>query len=83
MRHSKPARVTPELLAELEALVPLAPLHVVPISHSQDTPGPMTASVREAAALLTAIAGSDPADPATAEADRRKIDYVAALHDGR
>ena len=27
LRHSKPARVTPELLAELEALVPLAPLH--------------------------------------------------------
>jgi acetate kinase len=25
--HSKPVRVTPELLAELEALVPLAPLH--------------------------------------------------------
>ncbi len=27
LRHSHPARVTPELLAELEALVPLAPLH--------------------------------------------------------
>jgi acetate kinase len=27
MRHARPARVTPELLAELEALVPLAPLH--------------------------------------------------------
>jgi acetate kinase len=27
LRHSSPARVTPELLAELEALVPLAPLH--------------------------------------------------------
>jgi acetate kinase len=27
VRHSRPARVTPELLAELEALVPLAPLH--------------------------------------------------------
>jgi acetate kinase len=27
MRHSEPARVTPELLTELEALVPLAPLH--------------------------------------------------------
>ena len=26
-RHSRPARVTPELLEELEALVPLAPLH--------------------------------------------------------
>jgi acetate kinase len=27
MRYSRPARVTPELLSELEALVPLAPLH--------------------------------------------------------
>jgi acetate kinase len=27
LNHSRPARVTPELLAELEALVPLAPLH--------------------------------------------------------
>jgi acetate kinase len=27
MRYSRPARVTPELLAELETLVPLAPLH--------------------------------------------------------
>src|SRR5499425_2728127 len=27
LRHSRPAQVTPELLAELEALVPLAPLH--------------------------------------------------------
>jgi len=53
--------------------------HIVPISHSQDTAGPMTASVREAAALLTAIAGSDPADPATAEADRHKTEYAALL----
>ena len=29
--------------------------------------------------LLTAIAGSDPADAATAEADKHKIDYAAAL----
>jgi amidase len=53
--------------------------HVVPISHSQDTPGPMTASVREAAALLGAIAGSDPDDPATAEADKHKTDYAVLL----
>src|SRR4029078_5139444 len=53
--------------------------HVVPISHSQDTPGPMTASVREAAELLTVIAGSDPADPATADADKHKVDYAASL----
>jgi amidase len=53
--------------------------HIVPISHSQDTAGPMAASVREAAMLLTAIAGSDPEDPATAEADKRKTDYAAVL----
>jgi amidase len=53
--------------------------HIVPISSSQDTAGPMTATVRETAELLTVIAGSDPADPATREADSRKRDYVAAL----
>jgi amidase len=53
--------------------------HIVPISHSQDTAGPMTASVLEAAELLTAIAGSDPADPATRDADKHKRDYAAGL----
>jgi amidase len=53
--------------------------HIVPISHSQDTAGPMTASVREAAELLTAIAGTDPADPATRDADNHRRDYAAAL----
>ena len=53
--------------------------HVIPISHSQDTAGPMARSVTDAALLLTALAGSDPADPATAEADKRKTDYAAGL----
>ena len=53
--------------------------HVVPISASQDTPGPMTRSVRDAALLLVAIAGSDAADAATREADARKSDYAAAI----
>jgi amidase len=53
--------------------------HVVPISHSQDTPGPMTRNVRDAALVMNALAGSDPADPATAEADARREDYAAAL----
>ncbi|SKB36089.1 amidase [Sphingopyxis flava] len=52
---------------------------IVPISRSQDTAGPMTLSVRDAAAMLSIIAGSDPADPATAEADAHKTDFVAAL----
>jgi amidase len=56
--------------------------YVVPISHSQDTAGPMTRSVADAAVLLTAMAGSDPLDKATAEADRRKSDYTQALDAG-
>jgi amidase len=55
--------------------------HVIPISASQDTAGPMTRTVRDSARLLTAMAGSDPADPATAEADAHRIDYAAALSD--
>lgn len=53
--------------------------HVVPISATQDTAGPMARSVADAALLLNAIAGSDPADAATVEADRRKTDYTAGL----
>ncbi len=56
--------------------------HIVPISHSLDTAGPMTRTVADAATVLTVIAGSDPADPATAEADARKVDYRAALDAG-
>ena len=52
---------------------------VVPISHTQDTPGPMGRSVADVAALLSGIAGSDPADVATKDADAHKRDYVAAL----
>ncbi|PZU11545.1 amidase [Sphingomonas sp.] len=55
---------------------------IVPISHSQDTPGPMTRTVRDAALVLAAIAGSDPADPATAQADAHRTDYAATLVPG-
>jgi amidase len=40
---------------------------IVPLSHSQDTAGPMARTVADAAILLDAMAGIDPADPATAE----------------
>jgi len=52
---------------------------IIPIAHSQDTAGPMTRSVADAAALLTAIAGSDPRDKATADADAKRADYTRHL----
>ena len=53
---------------------------IIPISHTQDTAGPMTRTVADAAALLAAIAGIDPADPATVAARvRAPRDYSAAL----
>lgn len=53
---------------------------IVPISHSQDTPGPMARTVRDAAILLGVLGGSDPRDPATADADSKKqADYTQFL----
>lgn len=52
--------------------------HVVPISSTQDTAGPMTRTVGDAARLLTAIAGEDPADSATVGVPR-VADYSAGL----
>lgn len=52
---------------------------IVPISHSQDTAGPIAIDVKTAARVLAAIAGSDPADPATKDADAHISDYLAAL----
>ena len=52
---------------------------IVPISHSQDTAGPIAADVATAARVLGAIAGADPADPATKDADAHITDYLAAL----
>lgn len=53
--------------------------YVVPISPEQDTPGPMARTVRDAAAMLNAMAGSDAADPWTKDADAHKSDYLAGL----
>jgi amidase len=53
--------------------------HIVPISHTQDTPGPMARSVADAAALLTVMQGSDAGDPASVPANAHRADYSAML----
>src|SRR5262249_7214284 len=52
---------------------------IIPISHSQDTAGPMARTVRDAAILLGAMAGADPEDNATADAPKAVPDYTKSL----
>jgi amidase len=52
---------------------------IIPISQTQDTAGPMTRTVADAAALLAAMAGMDPQDPATRVVTRREDNYPTAL----
>ncbi|MEJ2540673.1 MAG: amidase [Gemmatimonadota bacterium] len=53
---------------------------IIPISHTQDTAGPMTRTVADAATLLSALAGPDPRDPVTREAARfAGTDYTRFL----
>jgi len=55
---------------------------IIPISSSQDTAGPMTRSVADAAAMLSVlVAANDPADTTTRDVPSRSgVDYLGALH---
>lgn len=53
---------------------------IIPISHSQDTAGPMARTVADAAILLAAMSGRDPRDPATRVAGAAQpFDHRTAL----
>jgi amidase len=51
---------------------------IIPIAHSQDTAGPLTRTVRDAAILLNVLAAADPLDDATRDL-QRPADYTSAL----
>ncbi len=51
---------------------------ILPISHSQDTAGPLTRTVRDSAILLNVLAERDALDPAT-KLLQRPADYTAGL----
>ena len=57
---------------------------IIPISHSQDTPGPMARTVTDAAILLGAMTGVDSADSATKLSKKRSLsNYAKSLdYDG-
>jgi Asp-tRNA(Asn)/Glu-tRNA(Gln) amidotransferase A subunit family amidase len=53
---------------------------IMPLFAHRDIGGPMTRTVEDAVRIFDVIAGSDPADPVTAEADaRRPSSYLEAL----
>ena len=53
---------------------------IMPLKADRDIGGPMTRTVEDAVRIFDVLAGSDPADPVTAEADARRPDtYVDAL----
>jgi amidase len=51
---------------------------IIPIAHSQDTAGPLTRTVRDAAILLNVLAVTDPQDEATRDL-QRPADYTGVL----
>jgi amidase len=52
---------------------------IIPISHSQDTAGPMARTVADAAALLAVLSGPDPRDSATAESRGKVVGSYASV----
>jgi len=75
--------ICPSAVMSLVGLKPTVALisrrGIVPISHNQDTAGPMARSVTDAAMLLNVMVGSDPGDAPTAASDSHKADYVKNL----
>lgn len=74
---------SPASMASLVGIKPTVGLvsrsGIIPIAPSQDTAGPMTRTVADAAALLSVLAGTDEQDPSTRDAHRHAHDYTRFL----
>ncbi|HSW30476.1 MAG TPA: amidase family protein [Longimicrobiales bacterium] len=54
---------------------------IIPLYANRDIGGPMARTVEDAVRVFDVVAGADPADPVTSEADERRApSYLAALH---
>ncbi len=76
--------VSPSTLCGIVGIKPTVGLisrsGIIPIAHSQDTAGPMARTVRDAAVLLGAMTGVDPADAGTEYSrDKAHTDYTPFL----
>ena len=78
--------VCPSSVAGLVGIKPTVGLvsrsGIIPISHSQDTAGPMARTVADAAVLLTAMTGVDGRDIATKASSGKAADYSKGLDSG-
>ena len=54
---------------------------IIPIAHSQDTPGPMARTVADAAIMLGVMTGIDKLDPATKSSKNRRFNKVTKFLD--
>ncbi|TXC89692.1 amidase [Metabacillus litoralis] len=55
---------------------------IIPISHTQDTAGPMARTVEDAAILLNALQGTDDKDPITLSNELLSVDFTEFLKSG-
>jgi amidase len=75
--------ISPASICGLVAIKPTVGLvsrsGIIPLSHTQDTAGPMARTVTDAVMLLGGMTGVDPSDTFTADSEQQPRDFSASL----